>query len=365
MPGRWGPSRQAGYQFTVTHGRPGKGGDSNHSVWRITVDTNTKDNLLEVKDLTVRFGSAKQAVTIIRDLNFSVARGETLGIVGESGSGKSVTSLAIMRLLSPVNSLVEGKIELEGTDLLALPAKDMVGIRGNDISMIFQEPMTSLNPIKTCGKQIMEPMFLHTSISKEEAKAKAVELLRLCGIPDPEQRFHEYPHQMSGGMRQRIMIAMALACNPKLLIADVPTTALDVTIQAQILELMKKLKDSHDMGIILITHDLGIVADFCDRVLIFYTGQIVESAPVRDLFREPLHPYTKGLIRALPKISEQTDRLEAIEGMVPDADQMPEGCHFHPRCPYATDRCRKEAPALTQTPDGRCVRCFLYGEVTA
>ena len=360
MPGRWGPSRQAGYQFTVTHGRPGKGGDSNHSVWRITVDTNTKDNLLEVKDLTVRFGSAKQAVTIIRDLNFSVARGETLGIVGESGSGKSVTSLAIMRLLSPVNSLVEGKIELEGTDLLALPAKDMVGIRGNDISMIFQEPMTSLNPIKTCGKQIMEPMFLHTSISKEEAKAKAVELLRLCGIPDPEQRFHEYPHQMSGGMRQRIMIAMALACNPKLLIADEPTTALDVTIQAQILELMKKLKDSHDMGIILITHDLGIVADFCDRVLIFYTGQIVESAPVRDLFREPLHPYTKGLIRALPKI-----RLEAIEGMVPDADQMPEGCHFHPRCPYATDRCRKEAPALTQTPDGRCVRCFLYGEVTA
>ena len=170
---------------------------------------------------------------------------------------------------------------------------------------------------------------------------------------------------MSGGMRQRIMIAMALACNPKLLIADEPTTALDVTIQAQILELMKKLKDSHDMGIILITHDPGIVADFCDRVLIFYTGQIVESAPVRDLFREPLHPYTKGLIRALPKISEQTDRLEAIEGMVPDADQMPEGCHFHPRCPYATDRCRKEAPALTQTPDGRCVRCFLYGEVTA
>ena len=260
----------------------------------------------------------------------------------------------------------EGELAwIKKKDLLALPAKDMVGIRGNDISMIFQEPMTSLNPIKTCGKQIMEPMFLHTSISKEEAKAKAVELLRLCGIPDPEQRFHEYPHQMSGGMRQRIMIAMALACNPKLLIADEPTTALDVTIQAQILELMKKLKDSHDMGIILITHDLGIVADFCDRVLIFYTGQIVESAPVRDLFREPLHPYTKGLIRALPKISEQTDRLEAIEGMVPDADQMPEGCHFHPRCPYATDRCRKEAPALTQTPDGRCVRCFLYGEVTA
>ena len=329
------------------------------------MDTNTKDNLLEVKDLTVRFGSAKQAVTVIRDLNFSVARGETLGIVGESGSGKSVTSLAIMRLLSPVNSLVEGKIELEGTDLLALPAKDMVGVRGNDIAMIFQEPMTSLNPIKTCGKQIMEPMFLHTAISKEEAKAKAVELLRLCGIPDPEQRFHEYPHQMSGGMRQRIMIAMALACNPKLLIADEPTTALDVTIQAQILELMKKLKDSHEMGIILITHDLGIVADFCDRVLIFYTGQIVESAPVRELFREPLHPYTQGLIRALPKISEQTDRLEAIEGMVPDADQMPEGCHFHPRCPYATDRCRKEAPALARTPDGRYVRCFLYGEVTA
>ena len=363
MPGRWGPSRQAGYQFTVTHGRPGKGGDSNHSVWRITVDTNTKDNRLEVKDLTVRFGSAKQAVTIIRDLNFSVARGETLGIVGESGSGKSVTSLAIMRLLSPVNSLVEGKIELEGTDLLALPAKDMVGIRGNDISMIFQEPMTSLNPIKTCGKQIMEPMFLHTSISKEEAKAKAVELLRLCGIPDPEQRFHEYPHQMSGGMRQRIMIAMALACNPKLLIADEPTTALDVTIQAQVLEMMKDLRDKSNTAMLLITHDLGVVAQVCDEVAIIYAGEIVEYGAIRDIFKNYHHPYTEGLFGSIPKLNEDVDRLSPIPGLMADPMNLPAGCSFCSRCKYATERCQTEKAGLTELGNGHYVKCFHAEQV--
>ena len=282
------------------------------------------EHLLEMRNLSIDLYKGKKtpAVKLVEGIDLTLEKRQNFGVVGESGCGKSITCSSIMGLLSfPLSVGAGSSIRFQREDgsvseLTSLPKAEMRKIRGKEISMIFQEPMTSLNPIKTCGKQIMEPMFLHTSISKEEAKAKAVELLRLCGIPDPEQRFHEYPHQMSGGMRQRIMIAMALACNPKLLIADEPTTALDVTIQAQILELMKKLKDSHDMGIILITHDLGIVADFCDRVLIFYTGQIVESAPVRDLFREPLHPYTKGLIRALPKISEQTDRLEAIRPMV-------------------------------------------------
>ena len=319
------------------------------------------EKVLEVKGLSVAFGKEDRAVEVIHDLNFTLEKGETLGIVGESGSGKSVTSLAVMGLLAET-ARAEGRIELEGTDLLALSEKQMQDVRGNRISMIFQEPMTSLNPIQTCGKQIMEPMFLHTDITKKQAKEKAIELLRLCGIPDPEQRFKEYPHQMSGGMRQRIMIAMALACNPTLLIADEPTTALDVTIQAQILELMKKIKRESSMSIIMITHDLGIVSDFCDRVLIFYTGQVVESAPVAELFEKPLHPYAEGLIRAIPKLDETADRLEAIEGMVPDADQMPAGCHFHPRCPHAMDKCRAACPALTEAAPGRMVRCFLYSD---
>lgn len=322
------------------------------------MENKSMQNLLEVEGLSVWFGREAQPHPVIRDLSFTVARGETLGLVGESGSGKSVTSLAVMGLLG-ANARTEGHIVFEGADLLSLPRKGMEAIRGNELSMIFQEPMTSLNPIQTCGKQIMEPMLLHTGISKKEAKQKAVELLRLCGIPDPEQRFHEYPHQLSGGMRQRVMIAMALACRPKLLIADEPTTALDVTIQAQILDLMKTIKADSQMSILMITHDLGIVADFCDRVLIFYTGQIVESAPVAELFEHPMHPYTQGLIHALPTISSPKERLEAIEGMVPDPADMPEGCHFHPRCPYASERCRREAPALRPAGGGRSVRCFL------
>lgn len=316
--------------------------------------------LLEVKNLSVAFGNDKQSVTVIDDLTFSLNKGETLGIVGESGSGKSVTSLAVMRLLPKETARVSGEVRLDGTDLLQLSDKQMQDIRGNRISMIFQEPMTSLNPIQTCGKQIMEPMFLHTDIKKDEAKQKALELLRLCGIPDPEQRFTEYPHQMSGGMRQRIMIAMALACNPEILIADEPTTALDVTIQAQILELMKDIRQKTDMSVIMITHDLGIVTDFCDRVLIFYTGQVVEGGSVRELFTDPKHPYTQGLLKAIPRIDRQVDRLEAIEGMVPDANAMPQGCHFHPRCPYATERCRREEPPLIELEGGRLVRCHLH-----
>ena len=319
------------------------------------------DTVLEVKGLSVAFGKDERAVQVIRDLDFSLEKGETLGIVGESGSGKSVTSLAVMGLLAESAS-ASGEILLEGENLLNLSEKRMQQIRGSKISMIFQEPMTSLNPIQTCGRQIMEPMFLHTDISKKQAKEKAIELLRLCGIPDPEQRFKEYPHQMSGGMRQRIMIAMALACNPTMLIADEPTTALDVTIQAQILQLLKKIKRESSMSIIMITHDLGIVSDFCDRVLIFYTGQVVESAPVEALFKKPLHPYAEGLIRAIPKLDETTDRLDAIEGMVPDADKMPTGCHFHPRCPHVMEKCRQACPALVETEKGRMVRCFLYSD---
>ena len=314
--------------------------------------------LLEIKHLNVVFSNGGRSVEAISDLSLSLGRRETLGIVGESGSGKSVTSLATMRLLPKATAHVKGQILFEGRALLQLPEREMQQIRGNKIAMIFQEPMTSLNPIHPVGKQIAESVLLHSKATKKEAMARALQLLELCGIPDPEQRMKEYPHQLSGGMRQRVMIAIALACDPELLIADEPTTALDVTIQAQILQLMKDLKKDRDMSIIMITHDLGIVYDFCDRVVVVYTGEVVESAPVKALFQEPLHPYTEGLIGALPRLGRPTERLEAIEGMVPDAGEMPQGCHFHPRCKYATDRCRREHPPLTTLPDGRQVRCF-------
>lgn len=319
--------------------------------------------LLEIKNLNVWFRNQGAQAQVIRNLSLTLGKNESLGIVGESGSGKSVTSLATMRLLPPKTTRVEGEILFHGQNLLALSEKEMQAIRGNRIGMIFQEPMTSLNPIHTCGKQIAESVMLHSKVSKKEAQARALELLELCGIPFPEQRMKEYPHQLSGGMRQRIMIAIALACNPELLIADEPTTALDVTIQAQILELMKSLRKDRDMGIIMITHDLGVVYDFCDRVVVVYTGEVVESAPVKALFEHPLHPYTEGLIAAIPQMGKQVERLDAIEGMVPDVGDMPKGCHFNPRCKYAFDRCREEHPELTTMPDGRQVRCFRAQEV--
>lgn len=308
----------------------------------------SQDLVLQVRDLNVWYRPSgtigrRKRRQVLHDVSFDLHRGEILGLVGESGSGKTTLARTILGFVPDYTGTV--------THFTKRP------------QMVFQDPASSLNPSRTVGWILAEPLRIYGKYGKEEIARRVERTMELVGL-DPECR-DRLPHQLSGGQRQRVCIGAALIVHPQLIVADEAVSALDVTIQAQILELMKKLKDSHDMGIILITHDLGIVADFCDRVLIFYTGQIVESAPVRDLFREPLHPYTKGLIRALPKISEQTDRLEAIEGMVPDADQMPEGCHFHPRCPYATDRCRKEAPALTQTPDGRCVRCFLYGEVTA
>ena len=320
--------------------------------------------LLEIKHLNVVFSNGGRDVEAISDLSFALGRRETLGIVGESGSGKSVTSLAVMRLLPKATARVKGEILFEGQDLLQLPEREMQQVRGNKIAMIFQEPMTSLNPIHPVGRQIAESVLLHSRATKKEAMARALQLLELCGIPDPEQRLREYPHQLSGGMRQRVMIAIALACDPELLIADEPTTALDVTIQAQILQLMKDIKKDRDMSIIMITHDLGIVYDFCDRVVVVYCGEVVESAPVKELFEDPLHPYTEGLIGALPRLGRPAERLEAIEGMVPDAGEMPQGCRFHPRCKYATDRCRAEHPPLTDLPDGRQVRCFR-GEARA
>ncbi|GCF95341.1 peptide ABC transporter ATP-binding protein [Enterococcus florum] len=318
--------------------------------------------LLNVEDLTVRFRTYNGEVTAIDNLALSLNENETLGIVGESGSGKSVTSLSIMGLLDEATSTISGKALFKGNDLLSMPEKEKQKYRGNQLAMIFQEPMTSLNPLHRCGKQIMESMLIHQKISKEDAKKKAIELLELVGIPAAEQRFNEYPHQMSGGMRQRVMIAMALACDPQLLIADEPTTALDVTIQAQILELLKDLRKKLGMGIIMITHDLGVVSEVCDRVIVMYTGKVVEQGAIREILDTPKHPYTEGLIAAIPKMQEQKEPLNSIDGIVPRLDDMPKGCSFHPRCPYAMDVCKEKRPALSDLENGRKVRCFKYSD---
>ncbi len=316
-----------------------------------------KETLLDVRGLQVSFRRGKEYTKVVSDLSFTMARKESLGIVGESGSGKSVTSLATMGLLPP-KTRIEGEIIFAGQDVLQADEKEMQQLRGNRMAMIFQEPMTSLNPLHTCGAQIAESLRIHQKLGKKEAMAKALALLEQCGIPDAEQRLHEYPHQLSGGMRQRIMIAIALACDPDLLIADEPTTALDVTIQAQILDLLSHLRETRNMGVIMITHDLGVVHDFCDRVLVVYTGEVVEIADVKALFATPLHPYTEGLLAALPQAGLKSKRLSSIEGTVPDFGKMPEGCHFHPRCPYAVPRCSTEHPTLRDCGDGRFVRCF-------
>lgn len=314
--------------------------------------------LIDIRGLKTHFMTDDGLVPALDGVTFHIDKGETLGVVGESGCGKSVTALSIMRLIpQPPGKIVAGEVTFAGEDLLAKNEAEMQKIRGNDISMIFQEPMTSLNPVFTVGDQIGEAIELHQKVSKKIAAQKAVEMLRLVGIPTPEKRAHEYPHQLSGGMRQRVMIAMALSCNPKLLIADEPTTALDVTIQAQILELMKKLKRETGTAIMLITHDLGVVAEMCERVIVMYAGKIVEQADVRPLFHNPLHPYTEGLLRSIPSINREKERLYVIEGMVPNPVRMPAGCRFHPRCPYAMDVCREREPFLTDV-GGRLVSCW-------
>ncbi|HEX7065568.1 MAG TPA: ABC transporter ATP-binding protein [Bacillales bacterium] len=317
------------------------------------------ENQLEVKDLSVGFRNRKGFVPVLDKVGFSVKKGETLCIVGESGCGKSLTSLSIMGLLPKNGEVTSGTINFEKENLVTKNMREMSRIRGKDISMIFQEPMTSLNPVHTIGKQVAEVVRIHKKVSKQEAMDKAIEMLKLVGIPAAENRVKDYPHQLSGGMRQRVMIAMALACNPKLLIADEPTTALDVTIQAQILELMNELKAKLEMSIVMITHDLGVVSEIADRVLVMYAGKVVEYSHAKELFRNPKHPYTRGLIEAIPKLEEEKEELPIIKGTVPSPGNMPNGCRFASRCPFAKDICRTESPGMYGGKDHE-VSCWMY-----
>ncbi len=327
------------------------------------------DTVLEVNNLKTWFYIEQGVVRAVDGVSFTLQAGKTLGIVGESGCGKSVTSRTIMRLLSPsLARIVAGSITYYPADghPVDLTQVDPYGdqirdIRGNEIAMIFQEPMTSLNPVYTIGQQIMEAILLHQDVSKEEARARAIEVLRLVGIPLPEQRVDQYPHEFSGGMRQRAMIAMALSCNPRILIADEPTTALDVTIEAQILELIQQIQQDNDMALIMITHDLNVIGEVADHVIVMYLGQVVESAPVDDIFDDPKHPYTQGLLNSLPTIG-RGDRLEPITGSVPGPHERPRGCPFAPRCPHVMDRCRAENPPSFALNPARDVACWLYDE---
>ena len=313
--------------------------------------------LLELRRLAVSFATDDGTVQAVDGIDLSLARGRTLGLVGESGCGKSVTSLAIMGLLPPENSKVAGEVRFEGRDLLTLDADTIRDLRGARLAMIFQEPMTSLNPAYTVGDQIVEVIQRHQGLSAADARARAIEMLRIVRISSPERRVDDYPHKLSGGMRQRAMIAMALACGPDLLIADEPTTALDVTIQAQILDLMRGLRRDTGTAIILITHDLGVVAEMADDVAVMYAGQIVERAPVRDLFARPEHPYTVGLLGSIPRLDEKRERLPSIEGRVPDMTHPPEGCRFAQRCPFVEPACRAAPPPLVEVAPGHLTRC--------
>lgn len=301
--------------------------------------------LLEIKNLKTYFYSPGKVVPAVDGISFNINKGETLCVVGESGCGKSVTSLSVMQLIAtPPGRYADGEILFDGENLLNKSEREMCKIRGNTISMIYQEPMTSLNPVFTIGMQIMEPLSIHLKLSPRAARAKAEHMLSLVGIPDPASRLLEYPHQLSGGMRQRVMIAIGLCCEPRLLIADEPTTALDVTIQAQILDLMRRLKRELGMTIMFITHDLGVVAEMADRVVIMYAGKVVEQAPVKTLFKRPMHPYTQGLLKCIPRIEDEHERLSVIKGIVPSPGDFPPGCRFHPRCPYAGELCLKSEP---------------------
>ncbi len=327
---------------------------------------NQSEVILEVKDLCVEFRTMAGTVRAVDHLNYTLHKGEKLGIVGESGSGKSVSSLAIMQLIpDPPGKIVGGEIVYKNQDLVKFGEKEMQKIRGNDISMIFQEPMTSLNPIIKCGEQIAESLRLHRGMSTKDSMAEAVNRMRAVGIANPEVRAHEYPHQMSGGMRQRVMIAMALACQPQILIADEPTTALDVTIQAQILDLIREMNQTMGTSVLFITHDLGVVSELCDTVIVMYTGHIVEKAPVRDIFKDPKHPYTVGLLKAIPTITKERAPLSAIEGMVPNPTEHIDGCSFWPRCPKATEKCKKDIPPMCTISEDRQVRCWLYADEAA
>lgn len=323
--------------------------------------------LLEVKHLKTHFHTDRGKVTAVNDVSFTMDKGEIVGIVGESGCGKSVMSQSITRLLDHTDAIsYEGQVIFDQQDLFKLSPAKMRAIRGDDISIIFQDPLTSLNPVYTIGNQLEEVIRLHQKKSKKEARQKAVEMLRLTGIPAPEQRVHEYPHQLSGGMQQRVMIAMALACEPKLLIADEPTTALDVTIQAQILDLIVELNRKLGMGVLFITHDLGVVAEICTSVKVMYLGQIVEEAQTEHLFQRPLHPYTQGLIKSIPRLNgSRNEKLHVIEGTVPSLANIPQGCSFAARCPFSDDKCRSQQPVMEQAADGHRVKCWHYKEMSS
>lgn len=317
------------------------------------------DKILEIKNLFVKFPMDGGAIHAVNGVNLSLGKGETLGIVGESGCGKSVTMSAILRLLKTPPAQIEGEIYYKGQNILNMPMRDFTRIRGKEISMIFQEPMTSLDPVIKIGPQIAESLMLHERMLKNAAMAKALELLKQVEIPNAEKRINDYPHQLSGGMRQRVMIAMALACKPQILLADEPTTALDVTIQAQIMDLIKKLRGEYGMSIMIVTHDLGVISDVADRVVVFYSGQIVEEAYTSDLFKHPKHPYTKGLLNCIPTLQTKASRLQVIEGNIADPANRPTGCPFHPRCRYAAERCKKENPKLHPCGDGHLAACHL------
>jgi oligopeptide/dipeptide ABC transporter ATP-binding protein len=321
-------------------------------------------HLLEVKNLQTQFPTRAGVVKAVNDVSFHLDAGELLGIVGESGCGKSITALSIMRLIAPPGKITDGGVLFKGENLLDASDERMREIRGNDIAMIFQDPMTSLNPVYTVGEQIAEALRLHRKLTRKDAYKVAIEAMKEVAIPDPSRRVDDYPHQLSGGMRQRVMIAMALACDPELLIADEPTTALDVTIQAQILELLDELRKTRQLAVLLITHDLGVVAEVADRVCVMYTGRIVEQASVAEIFERPRHPYTQGLLRSVPKLTmvgvTRANRLETIEGIVPSPTNLPTGCHFAPRCPHVHERCTHDPMPLYNVEKRADVRCVLY-----
>ncbi len=326
---------------------------------------NPSESLLKVRNLRTSFFTEDGIVNAVDNVSFDVRAGEALALVGESGCGKSVTASSIMRLVAPPGRITGGEIRFKGRNLADLSEREMRKVRGDDIAMVFQEPMTSLNPVFKIGAQLAEAIRIHRDVSKKEARRMAGEMLELVSIPDPIKRLDDYPHQLSGGMRQRVMIAMALSCEPDLLIADEPTTALDVTIQAQIMELLAHLQKKLGLAVLLITHDLGIVAEFCERVLVMYTGRIVEEAPVRELFANPGHPYTRGLLESLPSLTASAAgvaRLPTIKGMVPSLLSLPDGCKFNPRCPDVMDICLGNEPALMAISQGHAARCYLHGD---
>jgi len=323
--------------------------------------------LLNVKDLEICFHTYNGIVKAVRGMNFALKRGETLGMVGESGCGKSATALSILQLIpNPPGEIINGEIWFKADDLLKMKSKNLRRIRGNNISMIFQEPMTSLNPVYTIGHQIAETIVLHRKLNKDKAIEETIKLLDIVSIPFPERRIHEYPHQLSGGMKQRAMIAMALSCNPELLIADEPTTALDVTIQAQILDLIKRMKKKYGMSVLMITHDLGVIAEVSENVIVVYAGEVIEYSDVKSLFLKPKHPYTMALLKAIPKLTDTPrKKLEVIKGNIADPISLPTGCKFHPRCEYVINFCKKKEPKLEKIGDNHFVSCWIYDKEKA